>query len=107
MFFWTYDFLRPDEDTAFRGNEALSFPQGYEMIDLQAMPDEDGTIAFGTDGDDVILGGDAAEEIHGGAGADIIVGDGMTLADLHEMGVLSDGQLEALSLPVDPVGDVI
>ena len=106
MFFLSYDFLLPEDDTAFRSNEALSFPGGFEMIDLAQMPEAE-TFAFGTQADDIILGTEADEAIHGGAGADIIVGDGMTLDDLYELGVLSDAQMDALPMPVDPVGDVI
>ena len=117
MFFLRYEFL-VDDEPALTGADILNPPASFQTLedwlltDLAAMPSEasaqggDTTIAFGTDGDDVILGTDATEEIHGGAGADIIVGDGMTLADLHAMGALSDEAFDALSLPADPIGDI-
>ena len=65
-----------------------------------------GLVFEGTEEDDVLMGTGAGEAISGGAGADIIVGDGMTLADLHGMGLLTDAEFGALSLPVDPIGDM-
>ena len=66
-----------------------------------------GLVFEGTEEDDVLMGTDAGEAISGGAGADIIVGDGMSLADLHAMGLLTDAEFDALSLPVDPIGDMV
>ena len=85
MFFDQYEYLAPDEEEVDLRTETQTVRSDFTFVfgdETDAATDPQ---MSGTDANDVIVGDEAGEVISGGLGADIIFGDGMTLADLQAL----------------------